>query len=400
MQKRIIGYVKAALLILISDLSSAAIAQTTDSTIIISTTDPQQTVTPVIRTGKPFYDIVNPERQGLRPTILYSSDDRIFVGLNYNHLTTGFKPDSSGARHRLYTHYSISQKAFSVGYQGLIHRIAGDWNLFVDAGYDWVRWINFSGLGNESAPQVEDRDFYRVRSREALVSASFHHRVGKQSNFFITPFYQSVQLLQDEHRFLTKATFNGTSLENYESNHFGGIRTDLQLQRLDNLLLPTKGVVFSVGAAHVRNINKLKAFTNYNANTRFFLPFLKRFVFAVESGAATVLGEPEFYQLNSIGGSTLRGYRRSRFWGETIFHNNNELQYLFDAPASLFKGKLGLLVFGDQGRVWKKGEQSDKWHYGYGGGIIVVPYHKVYLSVQYGISNERRGIHLQLRRAL
>ena len=88
------------------------------------------------------------------------------------------------------------------------------------------------------------------------------------------------------------------------------------------------------------------------------------------------------------------------FGGETMFHNNNELQYIFNVENKFLKGKLGLLAFVDQGRVWKKGEQSDLWHYGYGGGIMVVPYHKLYFSVQYGISHERSGVHFEFRRSL
>jgi hypothetical protein len=76
------------------------------------------------------------------------------------------------------------------------------------------------------------------------------------------------------------------------------------------------------------------------------------------------------------------------------------LQYLFDMRSHLFNGKMGVLAFADQGRVWKKGEHSDAWHYGYGGGIIVVPFHKLYFSMQYGISTERRTLHLELRRLL
>lgn len=400
MQNCVIGYVKAIVPVLLLGLGFPAKAQIRDSTLIISSTDQQVTTPAILRSAKPFYDVLNPEKQGFRPTALFSSDDRLFVGLNYNRRSNNFKPDSSGSKQRVYAHYSINQNAFSVGYQGIFHQIAGQWNLFFDAGYDWVRWLNFSGLGNESQPQTGDRDFYRIRSSEALVSAAFQHRLGKQSSVIVTPFFQRVQLLRDDDRFLSKASFNGTKLENYEANHYGGIRTDLLLQRLDDQLLPTKGVILSTGLAHVRNINSPKAFTNYNAYSRFYIPFLNRFVFSVESGAATVIGEPEFYQLNSIGGNNLRGFRRDRFWGETIFHNNNELQYLFNAPQKLFKGKMGVLAFVDQGRVWKKGEQSDQWHYGYGGGIILVPYRKVYVSLQYGISNEQKGIHLEFRRSL
>jgi len=399
MQKRVIGYVNAMLL-MIFGLRFCAMAQTKDSTLIIASTDQQQNVSPVILSGKTFYDAFNPERNGLRPIILYSSDDRFFVGLNYNKTSSRYRPDSTGSKHQLYTHYSITQKAFNVGYQGIVHRVAGHWNLFIDAGYDWVKWINFSGLGNESEIPEDDRNYYRIRSSVLSVNTAFQHRIGKQSSIIITPFFQRIKLLKDEGRFLSKESPNENVLENYEANYFGGLRGDLLLQRLDDQLLPTKGVIFSTGVAHVRNTNGAKAFTNYNAYSRFYLPFLRHFVLSIENGGATVIGEPEFYQLNSIGGSNLRGFRRDRFWGETIFHNNNELQYLFDAPAKLFEGKLGLLAFIDQGRVWKKGEQSGKWHYGYGGGLIIVPYRKVFLSLQYGISNERSGFHFTVRRPL
>lgn len=35
----------------------------------------------------------------------------------------------------------------------------------------------------------------------------------------------------------------------------------------------------------------------------------------------------------------------------------------------LLPGEWGLLGFGDGGRVYLDGESSDKWHYGYGGGL-------------------------------
>ncbi|HYO20866.1 MAG TPA: hypothetical protein VER36_00585, partial [Flavisolibacter sp.] len=345
-------------------------------------------------------DIINPGKQGLRPIVLFSSDDRLFAGVNYNKFSAGFQPDSAGSKHRIYTNYSITQRAFSVGYQGVFNRIIGGWNLFMDANYDWERWMNFYGLGNNTVQLTDDRDFYRIRSREALLSASFQHKVGKQSSIIITPSYQRIQLRRDDGRFLSKVISNDNKFTNFETRNFVGIRSDLLLQRLNDLILPTKGLLLSTGISHTRNIGQSRFVTNYNIYTRVYVPMGSHFVFSIENGAATLFGEPEFYQLNALGGNNLRGFRRERFWGETLFHNNNELQYLFDAPERLFKGKLGLLAFVDQGRVWKKGELSNGWHYGYGGGIIVAALQKVYLSLQYGISTERKGIHMELRRTL
>jgi hypothetical protein len=398
MLKQIIRGAVAILLILFG-LGQSANAQIKDSTVIISSTDRQNTG-PLILSGKTFYDILNPEKQGFRPIIFYSGDDRIFVGVNYNKRSGKYVPDSSGSKHQLYTHYSIEQKAFAVGYQGIVHRFAGQWNLLVDASYDWVRWLNFSGLGNESTSPEGNNNFYRIRHSAFSVNTAFHHQVGKQSSIIFTPFIQRLKLLDDEDRYLANAAFNDKPLRNYEPKYFGGIRGDLVLKRLDDQLVPTKGVIFSTGIAHVRNLSQPKAFTNYDVYTRFYLPFLNHFVFSVENGAATLSGDPEFYQLNRIGGSSLRGFRSDRFWGETVFHNNNELQYIFNVSEGVFQGKLGLLAFVDQGRVWKKGEQSNTWHRGYGGGLIIVPYNKVYFAFQYGISNERKGIHVEFRRSL
>ena len=375
-----------------------AIAQTGDTTYIISSTD--KSAPPPNLPSNPFFDLIKPDKQGIRPTVLYSGNDRFFVGIEYNRYSKNWNPDTAGQKHELYTHYSIEQKAFSSGYQGIYNQVAKGWNLFVNAGYDWIKWMNFYGLGNETVQETNDRSFYRVRSREILVNAAFQKKFARQSSLTITPFYQRIQLVNDKEHFLAKTFLPGNTSHNYKPQSFGGLNAVLHLQRLDDVLLPTKGVILSTGIIHARNINSTRFYTNYSAYSRVFLPFLNHFVLSVESGAATVTGEPEFYQLNSIGGNTLRGYRRERFWGETMFHNNNELQYIFNIDDKIFKGKMGFVAFADQGRVWKKGEQSDVWHYGYGGGIMIVPYHKLYFSVQYGVSTERRGIHFEFRRSL
>lgn len=389
-------------------LGMRAATQTTDTTIKASDTarviisndnNYNTTITRPVRSGKTFYDFIKPDNEGLKPLILYSSDDRLYTGLNYNLRSPKWRPDSLGAKHKVYTHYSFNQAAFSLGYQGIYNRVFGNWNLFVDAGYDWIKWINFYGLGNETLEETDNRDYYRIRSREGVVNLSLQRRVGKQGNFTLTPFFQHIQFINDRDRFLSKTTGLNTAAT-YAGENFGGAAASVLLQKLNNLLVPTKGIVFSAGISQTWNLAKPRSFANYSVYNRIYLPVLRHFILSVENGAAAVTGEPEFYQLNSIGGSRLRGHRRERFWGETVYHNNNELHYLFNAPWKPIKGKLGVLGFFDQGRVWKQGERSSRWHHGYGGGVILVPHNKIYLSAQYGISNERRGFHFTFRRAL
>jgi hypothetical protein len=347
-----------------------------------------------------LYKAFSYDKKGAGPVIFYDGDDRLFVGINYKALIHRWRKEPFGQRHNLYARYSVNQRAFSFGYEGIFNQFAGKWSLLADAYYDLVRWTNFYGTGNNTKLETDNRDFYRIRSKEVWVGARAQRQIGRQSVFTIAPFYRYVQLLKNDDRFLAKTFFNGNASSEYEGKSFVGVQASFNFQRLNNLLVPTKGIQFATGLTQTKNLSQPSSFTNYAGNVKFYLPLSGRFMLSVENGAASISGEPEFYQLNTIGGSRLRGHRSDRFWGETIFHNNNELHYLWDVRSHLFNGKMGVMTFVDQGRVWKKGEASNAWHYGYGGGLSVAPFDKIYLSFQYGLSKEDGTFHLELRRTL
>ncbi|MDQ3551558.1 MAG: hypothetical protein M3413_08525, partial [Bacteroidota bacterium] len=178
---------------------------------------------------------------------------------------------------------------------------------------------------------------------------------------------------------------------------FGGVEAQYRYQKKDNPIVTTKGFGFTVSASHSSNLFESKSFNRYTSSFAVYLPLFKSLSVASRIGGATITGEPEFYQLNTLGGSTnLRGYSRRRFFGKTSFFNNNELRWLVDTRNKVFNGKIGLLGFVDQGRLWHPGEDSDKWHIGYGGGLIVAPFEKLLINGTVGFSDKRQVLHLRL----
>jgi hemolysin activation/secretion protein len=100
-----------------------------------------------------------------------------------------------------------------------------------------------------------------------------------------------------------------------------------------------------------------------------------------------------------IGGpAMIRGFRKERFWGKSAFYNNNELRFITNIRSHLLTAKFGLLGFFDDGRVWMPGETSDKWHTGYGGGILFAPFSRVCLVVTYGISDEMKLLQIRMNK--
>jgi len=337
--------------------------------------------------------------KGFKPIIFYDSDDRFFVGLGYSALKHKWRTLPFASKHSALLRYSLTQKAPSFTYKGSFINAVGKWDLDVLADADAIKWNNFFGVGNNTVLATKESDFYRTRSRELFISTGFRRMVTTNTRVTFTPFYQLVDIVRDEERFVAKNFTDVADLN--KAKQFAGLSAGVAFSRLNDVVVPTKGLQLGATATYTQNIKeKTRNFTRYNGEANFYIPFLKSFVLAVRNGAATLNGAPEFYQLNGIGGSSrVRGYRFNRFMGTTSFYNSNELQYIFNVRSYLFNGRAGLIGFYDQGRVWQKGEVSDKWHSGWGGGIMVAPFNLAMVSVSYGISPENSMFHIRLSRS-
>ncbi len=73
-----------------------------------------------------------------------------------------------------------------------------------------------------------------------------------------------------------------------------------------------------------------------------------------------------------MGGSgDLRGFPEERFSGDASFFFNSELRFHIGVLPTLLPGSWGVMASTETGRVWVDGEDSDRWHGTYGGGLWV-----------------------------
>ena len=123
-------------------------------------------------------------------------------------------------------------------------------------------------------------------------------------------------------------------------------------------------------------------------------------VFAARVGGGLNTGNYEFYQSQILDGKTeLRGFRKTRFYGDRKFYTNLEVRIkLFSIRTYLFPASLGVLGFHDFGRVWYKNDngidpsavsgESNRWHKGSVGGVWFTPFNLSVLSFEVGHSVE------------
>ncbi|HEX6915020.1 MAG TPA: BamA/TamA family outer membrane protein, partial [Chitinophagaceae bacterium] len=323
----------------------------------------------------------------IAPQIGYNNDDRVFVGLGAKYTNHGFRADPFISQNKVRVRYSIDQQAFSFGYEGLFRELIGKWHLGLSAEYDGVRDQDFPGIGNNTElAENYPRRYYRYRNKEINGALRLIRNIGKHHTVTASGLYQSVQVLEDTGRFISvHLPANGHS---FTPQQFAGARLEYDYSSVDDPVVPKKGLRFNTAAEYLANTKNKNSVRRLNGMFGFIIP-VGPFTLASRAGASTLSGEPEFYQLNKIGGGrTLRGFLRYRFYGNTAFYNQNELQWNFNVKTYLFNGKMGLVALFDNGRVWYPGEISDTWHTAVGGGLMLAPFNKISVTGTYAVSKD------------
>lgn len=328
----------------------------------------------------------------------YNIDDGIYIGGGVTFVKQGFGKEPFASVQTLAGNYAFATSAFNFWYDGLFKRTFGKWDLRLVGEVNAPNYVfNYFGLGNETELLEEDRSFNRVRSDEYNVLVGVLRTFKNKFTWEFNAGYQNIQVEKTENRFISdpRAKVDSTL---FTPNQFGFLQVAYMIDTRDNFLYPTKGIRFNSIAGVNQNLeNSEQNFPYLHANISGYAT-AGNFTFALRSGVSTIFSnEYEFYQANSIGGTTnLRGYRRTRFSGRTSVYENAEIRWKFGSTnLYILKGHIGLIGFADGGRVWIPTEDSDKFHIGYGGGFFILPYNKLAFTVTYGVSEEEQIINLR-----
>jgi outer membrane protein assembly factor BamA len=184
---------------------------------------------------------------------------------------------------------------------------------------------------------------------------------------------------------------------------FAGLGWQFDFAHHDNELFTQRGFSFNVSGRNMAGVNADKdSFSSYQSSLAIFHSFRERsrLVFAARAGAGLNTGNYPFYQAQVLSGKTeLRGFRKTRFYGDSKVYANVEVRLrLINFKSYLFPASFGILAFHDVGRIWYKNEdgidpsapdgKSDIWHRGWGGGVWFTPFNLSVLALELGHSPE------------
>lgn len=344
-------------------------------------------------------------------------DDGLFIGGGVIIQHEGFRKSPFKDRHILVAAFAPRTNSYNFLYRGDFTDVIGKWGVGVDADIKSPNFVNnFFGLGNETNfdQEIDDRpgiegvddaiDYYRFRFQEVRLAGYLTRPLTNTARFSIGPAFQRIEVEDpgDKDRFI-KEYASTLEYDLYEEdNYYAGLASNFIIDNRDNPRLTSRGVMLSLSGRAMKGLDdRANDIANYDAALSFYQSFTvpKGVVFAARVGGGRVFGNYDFYQAQILSGRTeLRGFRKTRFYGDRKFYTNLEVRAkLFSVRTYLFPASFGIVGFHDIGRVWytddtgidpSAGGKSNQWHKGWGGGIWFTPFNISVLSLELGHSEE------------
>lgn len=284
-----------------------------------------------------------------------------FAGVRY-----GFRHAPFASRVALTAGYSIGADAFGV--MGIADFTAEDSPLFwrISGMASGLEHPWFYGLGNNTVRGVSSEEnrlphreyvgFLEIGARRKLWSISAGPIV----------------------KYSTTDAFPTTVLRSglpVGSGDYGqvGLRALAEFDSRNEKAYPTRGVKLSFDVAGYPSLwdnegafggGEIKAATYLSA------PIPLTPVLALRAGARRMWGDYPWFEAAFLGGrSTLRGFGHDRFGGDASVWGGADLRLKLARVAVILPMEFGVYGLADAGRVWLDGEDFDRWHTSYGGGV-------------------------------
>jgi hypothetical protein len=335
------------------------------------------------------------QRWALNPWGNFGPDMGALLGVSAVYTTYGFRKHPYADRHHLHAGFATGPKTYRVDYRGEFRRenSASYPELYLRA--SGIDVLNFHGFGNEIAAPG-DREFYRVTQDAFTVQPSMVLALSGPATVRIGPLLRYVSTDDRPGRFLS------TLGDLYGTGGFGEVGGGLSL-RLDTRDHPgaaTRGFLFEVGGTvypAIWDVDSTFGEVHGVASTYLTARAPLEPTLALRVGGRKLWGQYPYFEAAFLGGgSTVRLGRVNRYAGDAVAYGSAELRLSLTRMTLILPADVGVFGLGDVGRVFLKGESSDKWHTAVGGGISLAYLGRANtLSIAIARGEDQTGVYAQ-----
>ena len=341
----------------------------------------------------------------VNPVFNLSSDDGLTIGGGPTLLVYDYLMDPYEYWMTFTAAYSIKLNSANLFYKLISKSWIRGAETNIEASFTQLHLVKYYGFGNETpySKEREDDGFNEV----------------KQNLFYIEPSVDFHFFKYNTTRFALSYNVYNTSMRNeillkdfhnpgYGLGHFKifTLISAFEIDSRDVIRNAKKGFLLGLyGALYPAMLDNEEFFSTGEIDLRGYFSgkLLMNYTLALRASGQGVLGSKYPFQFAAFRGgkNTLRGYSRERFSGDAALSTQAELRLLVSTFNIYLPGEFGIHFFGETGRVFVDGENSTKWHPGYGGGVwLSIIGRTLNTSITIGTSPERTTFYLRARMGL
>lgn len=319
------------------------------------------------------------------PTFGYAPDVYLYLGYGFTRTSWGFRTEPAKRVQTLRGAITTGDTRGKLEYLGTFRRPASGLGYQVGAYASGVEAFNYFGSGNESE-EIADRSRYKTRENVFQVMPVLRYEAGLRAEAFIGPELRYSQTPTDSGTLLAEeapvgvGNFGRVALRaglGFDSRQRSVVAaradyTDTALRSGDQ----SSVTGFRIQASGFFVPKAWDATSPYGGVDGAVSGYLgrPRAHLAVRVGGRALGGDYAWFDAAAIGGNNSRAYRSRRFTGDSSLYGSASLRGWLGTVGKTFVAlRVGLVGFGDVGRVWVDGEDSRIWHPSLGGGLLLQP---------------------------
>jgi hypothetical protein len=355
-----------------------------------------------------------------RPWLGYGTDLGLFLGFGFDTRSHAFREDPYADRHVLRAGWSFGDSTYRADYRGTFRfENSGTW-IGLHAYGSGIESSRFFGFGNETSDGGNSNsDVFKVKQNQVSLTPTVGFTLAKELSLQLGPTLKYARTTHTDDPTLINVA------RPYGYGDFGELGA-LGLLQLDTRVAadktpggvavremgyPRSGVLLQArGYVYPKAWDVESTFGSLGGTASFYVtPGGSRApTLALRAGGEKVFGTFPFFEAAYLGGGlggitatttegTVRGLERHRYAGDGVVFGNADLRLPISNLRIILPGEWGLVASADAGRVYLDGEDSNKWHYGWGGGIWIAWLDRANtLTFSFARSGDRNGFYARV----
>lgn len=305
----------------------------------------------------------------------YSTENGIKLGASLNLFSYDFRKAPYEYRQQVNFLYASKPNSYSIEYVGKFPNLVRNIDFDLRAAKSELDFTRYYGFGNEAPfdEELQDNDYYRLEQEYITIHPQVKIHLNGKTSLLLGAFYEFHESYLNSPSLLNMFRYSdfGTG-----AIHSFGLNAGFRIDKRDNIIMPRKGFLFELKGRYYfpgADIEDDYFKSGFDIRTYSSFKLFSQSTLMLRAGGGKVMGgKYPFYDAVFLGGeNNLRGFSSERFSGDASIFTQAVLRSNLTELKIIIKGKFGIDLFAETGRVFTENSNSKKWHNSIGGGFWI-----------------------------